>query len=153
MSIQDVESVWKESLGPYLTPGMTIKQQPKDTRAPSGISLRQRSLRSEGNPSAEGADFELLEVLGEGGMGVVYTARQASMDRPVAVKMIKGKAAADPDMRAKFLSEAAVTGELDHPNIVPVHDLGSDQEGRLFYVMKQVKGTSWGDVMSQKSLH
>ncbi len=65
-------------------------------------------------------------------MGVVYAARQASIDRTVAIKMIRREMAADDDQRQKFLSEAVVTGDLDHPNIVPIYDLGSNESGRCF---------------------
>ena len=55
--------------------------------------------------------------------------------------------------RDKFLSEAVVTAELDHPNIVPIHDLGSNADGALFYSMKRVQGTPWCDVLLEKSVH
>jgi hypothetical protein len=80
-------------------------------------------------------------------MGVVFAARQASVDRAVAVKMVHPEMSQDEDVRAKFLTEAVVTGDLDHPNIVPVHDLGCSEEGALFYAMKQVKGTSWEEAI------
>jgi hypothetical protein len=62
------------------------------------------------------------------------------------------RVAGDPYRRAKFLSEAAVTGELDHPNIVPIHDLGSNEEGQLFYAMKEVRGTSWNEMIHENGL-
>ena len=61
---------------------------------------------------------------------MVYAARQASIDRTVAVKMLKPDVAGDAEQREKFLSEAVVTGELDHPNIVPIYDLGSERGRR-----------------------
>ena len=54
--------------------------------------------------------------------------------------------------RDKFLSEAVVTGDLDHPNIVPIYDLGTNESGALFYSMKRVQGTPWATVMAKKSL-
>ncbi len=101
---------------------------------------------------SSGADYELVDQLGEGGMGIVYKARQTSIDRLIAMKMIKKKAASDQAARMKFLSEAAVTGDLDHPNIVPIHDLGDDGRGHLFYAMKAVKGKPWDEVIEEKSL-
>ncbi len=100
----------------------------------------------------EDPEYELLKVLGEGGMGVVYDARQTSIDRNVAVKMLKAKSADNQKQRAKFLAEAVVTGELDHPNIVPIYDVGSNSEGALFYSMKKVQGTPWLKVIKQKSI-
>ncbi len=98
----------------------------------------------------EFSDFELIEKLGEGGMGVVYSARQSSIDRAIALKMIKSDIASE-EARSKFLVEAVVTGDLDHPNIVPVHDLGVDSAGNIFYAMKQVTGSEWSKVIKQKS--
>ncbi len=98
------------------------------------------------------SDYEILELLGEGGMGVVYAARQASIDRTVAVKMLKADMAKNKDHREKFLSEAVVTGDLDHPNIVPIYDLGANEAGALFYSMKRVVGTPWIKVLQQKSV-
>jgi WD40 repeat protein len=120
----------------------------------STLIIRERALR---NPTQSTgpvalADYDLLGVLGEGGMGVVYNARQASIDREVAVKMLKPDMAANASQRRKFLSEAAVTGELDHPNIVPIYDLGQNADGALFYSMKKVTGTPWSEVIKQKSL-
>jgi serine/threonine protein kinase len=99
----------------------------------------------------ERADYELLEVIGEGGMGVVYAARQASIDRTVAIKMLHAEITDDQEQRIKFLSEAVVTGELEHPNIVPIYDLGSNDDGALFYCMKRVKGTPWSNILKSKS--
>lgn len=96
-------------------------------------------------------EYELTKVLGEGGMGIVYDARQTSIDRNVAVKMLKAKSAGNQKQRAKFLAEAVVTGELDHPNIVPIYDVGSNAEGALFYSMKKVQGTPWLKAIKQKT--
>jgi WD40 repeat protein len=97
-------------------------------------------------------DFELRSVLGKGGMGVVYAARQASLDRQIALKMMRAEEGSDPATADRFLSEATITGELDHPNIVPVYDLGKTADGKLFYAMKHVSGTSWSEIFRQKSL-
>ena len=101
---------------------------------------------------SDAPDYELLNVIGEGGMGVVYAARQSAIARTVAVKMLKGEDAGSLEQREKFISEAVVTGELDHPNIVPIYDLGSNDAGALFYSMKRVKGTPWNKVIEEKSL-
>lgn len=97
-------------------------------------------------------DYELLDVIGEGGMGVVYAARQSSIARTVAVKMLKDEDSVSDDQREKFISEAVVTGELDHPNIVPIYDLGANDKGALFYSMKRVRGTPWNEVVKERSL-
>jgi len=106
---------------------------------------------SEGRAAAPGgtpalADFQILSEIGRGGMGVVYRARQASLDREVALKAILPGQTSD-SARSKFLAEALVTGVLDHPNIVPVHELGRTPDGDVFLAMKLVGGTSWKDLL------
>ena len=93
--------------------------------------------------------YEIIEKIGEGGMGVIYTARQSSVDRIVALKMVKGEE--EQKQKDLFLSEAVATGNLDHPNIVPIHELGSNKQGQLFYSMKNVTGTGWNDVIKENS--
>ncbi len=66
--------------------------------------------------------------------------------------MIKGDAASSEKQKAKFLAEVVVTGDLDHPNIVPVYDVGSNKQGNLFYSMKKVQGTPWHKAIASKSL-
>jgi len=90
--------------------------------------------------------FAIARELGKGGMGVVYGARQVSLDRDVAVKTMK-EGAASPQQRAAFLREALTTGALAHPNIVPVYLFGRDEQERLFLVMKQVSGRPWNKVL------
>jgi WD40 repeat protein len=96
-------------------------------------------------------DYELQGLLGRGGMGVVLAARQASIDRVVALKKIGPSHAADAESRRKFLTEAVVTGDLEHPNIVPIYDLGKDESGLLFYAMKHMKGTPWNKALPDRS--
>lgn len=94
------------------------------------------------------APYELLEQIGEGGMGEVWRARQRALGRVVALKRVRaGKRNAQAIVR-QFESEARLTGILDHPNIVTVHQLGRDQAGRVFYTMKLIQGTAWSEVMT-----
>ncbi|MBC8289149.1 MAG: serine/threonine protein kinase [Planctomycetes bacterium] len=102
--------------------------------------------------AASRAEYELGPELGSGGIGVVYEARQTSINRSVAVKMLQEEEAGS-NRSGKFLEEAIITGELDHPNIVPIYDLGRASDGRLFYAMKQVRGTPWKDVLHAQEMH
>lgn len=113
--------------------------------------LRPRSLSGVDASEDTDTDYQLMEKLGEGAMGVVFAARQKAMDRTVAIKAIKpGKHESD-DSKRKFLYEAQITGDLDHPNIVPIHELGSNSDGTLFYAMKLVSGNPWQKVIKKKS--
>ena len=84
-----------------------------------------------------------------GGIGKVSVAFDAELQREVALKQIKPERADDADSRTRFLLEAEVTGRLEHPGIVPVYGLGSDDGGRPFYAMRFVRGTSFEEAISQ----
>jgi WD40 repeat protein/predicted Ser/Thr protein kinase len=86
-------------------------------------------------------DYELRSVLGKGGMGVVYQARQVSLNRPVALKMIKAGVLAGDDELRRFQNEAEAVALLDHPGIVPVYEIG-EHEGQKYFSMKLVLGGS-----------
>jgi tetratricopeptide (TPR) repeat protein len=84
-------------------------------------------------------DYELIERIARGGMGVVYRARQISLGREVAVKILLDSAFATPDELARFRAEAAAAASLQHPNIVAVHEIG-EEEGRHYFSMDFVAG-------------
>ena len=157
--LKTMKAAWVSADQPDITPGMTVKaedleQFKKAAKAAPETSLviKLRRLVEADESGSEEAEYELVKVLGEGGMGVVYLAKQTSIDRSVAIKMLKPKIAKDADQRLKFLAEAVVTGDLDHPNIVPIYDVGSNDAGALFYSMKRVEGTPWLDVIKDKTL-
>jgi serine/threonine protein kinase len=85
-------------------------------------------------------DFEIVEVAGAGGMGVVYKARQKSLDRVVALKVIRDEIASEPEFRERFLREAKLAASVDHPHVVTVYDVG-DADGRLYLVMQWIDGS------------
>jgi serine/threonine protein kinase/WD40 repeat protein len=107
---------------------------------------------AEGEPHSDGpgptapgpqriGDYELLEVLGRGGMGVVYKARQTGANRIVAIKLIAAGDFASPELIRRFRSEAETAASLEHPGIVPVYEVG-ESDGRHFFSMQLIQGES-----------
>lgn len=91
-------------------------------------------------------DFELVRLLGEGGMGRVHLAHQRSLGREVAIKSLKEEV--QTTRAADMLrGEATVMGRLEHPNVVPVHAVGLDERGQLVLVMKRIDGVSWTELL------
>jgi serine/threonine protein kinase len=90
-------------------------------------------------PDLNGTRYELVEKIGQGGMGSVYLARDRELDRPVALKVLCA-GVANEDTQARLRKEARIIARLEHPGIVPVHDAGVLPDGRLYYAMKLVRG-------------
>ena len=118
-------------------------QRPTDpTQPPEELPLK---------PGQTFHGLEIVELLGRGGMGVVFKARQPALDRFVALKILPRRMALDPDFQSRFIREAKALGSLSHPNIVLVHDFGA--EGDLFFfVMEFVDGVNLRNLLREKKL-
>lgn len=90
-------------------------------------------------PEFSGTRYQAVEELGRGGMGVVYRARDLRLEREVAIKVLKS-AELPEGIGRRLGREARILARLEHPGIVPVHDSGTLPDGRIFYVMKLVRG-------------
>ena len=95
--------------------------------------------------------FELLEKIGEGGMGRVYKARDTRLERLVAIKVLSETSSADAERRARFVLEAKAASALNHPNIVTVHEI-SEHDGQTFIVMELVDGKPLHELIPRKGM-
>jgi serine/threonine protein kinase len=114
-----------------------------------GDSMTGSAVRRVAENSGVLNDFEFLKELGRGGMGVVYKARQKSLDRMVAVKMLLGDPATNPTVLSRFQAEARSAAALRHPNIVAVYQIGECRDGH-FFVMEYVKGPTLQSILDKK---
>ena len=96
-------------------------------------------------------DYELLEEIGRGGMGVIYRARQHRLDRTVALKMVDQHGLKSPSARMRFEIEASAIASLNHPHIVSLYETG-ECGGQLFYSMQYVSGGTFGDIVRDSSV-
>ena len=103
---------------------------------------------SSGPPRPPDSRYVLRRLLGRGGMGEVWLAHDTRVDRELAVKLLRGGAASGSDAVARFLREARVQSRLEHPGVVPVHDLGEDPNAP-FFAMKRLSGVTLADVLAR----
>ena len=105
---------------------------------------------------SQGASFKLQRIVGKGGMGEVWEALQLSLGRIIAIKKFARPPSDERERLARahlFRHEAFISARLEHPNIVPVHDLGTDGEGNPVIAMKLVKGKRWSDLLQADFEH
>ncbi len=95
--------------------------------------------------------YDIGTVVARGGMGAILDAREAAIERRVAMKVMLDTN--DADAVSRFIAEAKVTGQLEHPNVVPVHELSVDENGQPYYTMKMVKGVTLKHVLAQLAAH
>jgi serine/threonine protein kinase len=92
------------------------------------------------NPDFSATKYTFVKELGRGGMGVVYLAEDRELDRLVAIKVLNTPEVTE-ELRSRMVREAQIIARLEHPGIVPVHDVGTLPDGRIFYAMKFVRGS------------
>src|SRR5882757_3174683 len=95
----------------------------------------------------ESTKYKVITTINRGGMGVILQTRDLRIRRTVAMKVMKTSSQFSRESVLRFIDEAQLTGQLEHPNIVPVYELGIDAQGEIFYTMKFVKGTTLDDVL------
>ena len=139
--------LWARQSGVDLNQSLTIRSRPVAGDAQFEVA----------NVPSDQPDYQIVEKIGEGGMGAIFLATQTSLDRQLAVKTLKAprsgarysgnsgghSSSADRQRRDMFLAEALITANLVHPHIIPIHDLCETAEGLPFYSMKRVVGIPW----------
>ena len=98
-------------------------------------------------PGSVIAGYQVESVVGSGGIGVLYRARQLRLNRPVALKVVEPEVAADPVVRERLRREARTVAALDHPNVVPLYEAG-EENGTVFIATRWVEGTELGTLIS-----
>jgi serine/threonine protein kinase len=129
-------------LPPTLPPEPSSGTTVTPSEPPPTVSLRPGNAGAAETVIANGPvipGYELLELIGRGGMGVVYKACQIELNRLLAIKMIVAGELASPELHARFRTEAQAVARLSHPNIVQIHEIGQYQ-GRLYFSLEYVPG-------------
>ncbi|MBX7244767.1 MAG: protein kinase [Candidatus Sumerlaeaceae bacterium] len=155
----DTHASWRPEPGPEISEAFerylkeTSAYPERGTALPEGVPVP--GSGSDSTASPRHAAYLLRRVVAEGGHGEVWQAVQVSLNRVVAVKKVRKKWYDEKAQNAArmlelaFHREALVTGRLDHPTIVPIYDMGADQQGRPLLAMKLVEGTEWTDLIAE----
>ncbi len=117
------------------------------TRAQVGTAPVPKGLSKLAETQGTDGRYAIDRPLAAGGMGAVLQIKDNDFHRPAAMKVIHGRFANSGEALERFLAEAQVTAQLEHPNIVPIHDLGVLEDGTLYFTMKLIEGMSVGKVV------
>ena len=129
-----------ENAAPGSTLGATLAATLAPTMTGPGVNGPDKSRRSQLPSFAQDERFELIKPHAKGGIGQVWLARDRELQREVAVKEIQARYVDREGLKARFLLEAEITGNLEHPGIVPVYSLGRSAAGRPYYAMRFIRG-------------
>ncbi len=134
-----------------LPPELATRPFDASLKTPLGPAEREFRARVDALLDAPEPYIDIAE-LGRGGMGVVLRSLQIGLRRPVAIKRLHGdpSTASTVQARHEFLDEALISARLEHPNIVPIYELGRDSQGALFLAMKLVAGRSWAALLREE---
>ncbi|MFO0846228.1 MAG: protein kinase, partial [Gemmataceae bacterium] len=117
-----------------------MSQQPTPSLPPDSATVTPSGPPSSSGEAPICGRYLLLDEIARGGMGAVFRATDAVLDREVAVKVLQDRFHDDPGVARRFMDEARIAGQLQHPGIPAIHDLGTLPDGRPFLAMKLVRG-------------
>src|SRR5262249_11360091 len=125
-----------------------------DTKADTEAPTSELPPTEDANPANRSSPvrYQLGAVIGRGGMGEVLTARDEQLGRPVAIKRLRGQASSQAGGTRVF-REARIEGRLEHPAVVPVHELGEDASGQPFFAMRRLTGVTLAEVLAKLAVH
>ena len=148
----EVEQIWKKAAGSSANPAHSLNRGRVQVTDSVFERISIRNLNLNPNIAADDADYHIRSELGRGKQGVVYAAKQKGLGRTVAIKLVMKGAAGSVEREKlnRFVREAEITAALDHPNILPIHELAVTDGGELFYSMKKVDGKAWNDIIDDK---
>jgi serine/threonine protein kinase/WD40 repeat protein len=145
----EIRQIWEKAAGSSADPQHSLQKGAVQVTDSVFEKISVRNLNLNPNVAVNDADYHIRFELGRGKQGVVYAAKQKGLGRTVAIKLvIKGPAGSvERDKLNRFVREAEITAALDHPNILPIHELAVTSGGELFYSMKKVEGEAWNDII------
>lgn len=145
----EVQEIWQKAAGTSADPAHSLNKGRVEVTDSVFERISIRNLNLNPNVAANEADYHIRSELGRGKQGVVYAAKQKGLGRTVAIKLVmKGATGSvERDKLSRFVREAEITAALDHPNILPIHELAVTSGGELFYSMKKVDGKAWNDII------
>jgi tetratricopeptide (TPR) repeat protein len=120
-----------------------------DRLAPT-VMHAQASQQPEPQPVCQFGSYAVLERLGQGGRGIVYRVSDPELNRPLAVKVLRPELQQESDAVRRFLEEAQIMGQLQHPGIVPIHASGQLPDGRPYFAMKLVQGRTLAQLLAER---
>ena len=129
---------------------LTISQYMSERQMEGGIDLNGDDGSSTGQrvlTADQGRKYKLGGLVAQGGMGAILSAKDVNVRRDVAMKVLLDPQQASQEDVLRFIEEAQITGQLEHPSIVPLHELGVDASGNVFYTMKFVQGRTVKDIL------
>ncbi|MCB9852026.1 MAG: protein kinase [Phycisphaerales bacterium] len=147
----DASSEWNDSVVATIDHNLGIHSRIslKDDSDGCGPMFRPQSDELQDGEGRIGR-YQLAGEIARGGVGVVLRGRDADLGRDVAIKMLRGRYAASPAMVQRFMEEAQITGQLQHPGILPVYELGLRSGDRPYFAMKLVKGRTLATLLRER---